>query len=298
MRSANIALLADRGIVRVGGEDAEKLLQGVITNDMDLLGKQPAIHSALLSPQGKILFEFFVATAGTGFLLETARAQSQDLLRRLLLYRLRAKAEIVDAADQYRVFALWGEPPLSARDRCGSQAFVDPRLAQLGQRLIVETAVAAEVAGGPDTLPATAADWHAHRIALGVPEAGKDYPLGDTFLHEANYDQLNGVSFSKGCFIGQEVASRMQHRGGGRKRVVLVEGQADLVPNAPIRAGTTPLGSLGSVSGRRALALVRLDRAAEALGNGAVLTAAGIAISLIKPAWASFDMAATRTEAR
>ncbi|HEX2336191.1 MAG TPA: folate-binding protein [Hyphomicrobiaceae bacterium] len=297
MRPANIALLADRGIVRVGGEDAEKLLQGVITNDMDLLGKQPAIHSALLSPQGKVLFEFFVATAGTGFLLETARAQSQDLLRRLLLYRLRAKVEIVDAVDQYQVFALWGEPPLGPRERCGSQAFVDPRLAQLGQRLIVETAVAAEVAG-PGTLPATAADWHAHRIALGVPEAGKDYPLGDTFLHEANFDQLNGVSFSKGCFIGQEVASRMQHRGGGRKRVVLVEGQADLVPNAPIRAGTTPLGSLGSVNGRRALALVRLDRAAEALGNGAVLTAAGIAISLIKPAWASFDMAATRAEAR
>ena len=122
MRPANIALLADRGIVRVGGEDAEKLLQGVITNDMDLLGKQPAIHSALLSPQGKILFEFFVAKAGTGFLLETARAQSQDLLRRLLLYRLRAKVEIVDAADQYRVLALWGEPPLGSRDGCGSQA--------------------------------------------------------------------------------------------------------------------------------------------------------------------------------
>ena len=80
-----------------------------------------------------------------------------------------------------------------------------------------------------------------------MPEAGKDYPLGDTFLHEANYDQLNGVSFSKGCFIGQEVASRMQHRGGGRKRIVVVEGQADLVANAPIRAGTVPLGSLGSV---------------------------------------------------
>jgi tRNA-modifying protein YgfZ len=298
MRPANIALLADRGIVRVGGEDAEKLLQGVITNDMDLLGKQPAIHSALLSPQGKILFEFFVATAGTGFLLETARAQSQALLRRLLLYRLRAKVEILDAVDDYRVFALWGDPPEDLRQPCGSQVFVDPRLAQLGRRLIVETAVAAEVAGAAGTLPATAADWHAHRIALGVPEAGQDYPLGDTFLHEANYDQLNGVSFSKGCFIGQEVASRMQHKGGGRKRVVLVEGQADLAPNAPIRAGTTPLGSIGSVSGRRALALVRLDRAAEALANGAALTAAGIAIRLLKPAWASFDMAATRMEAR
>ena len=298
MRPANLALLADRGIVRVAGADAKKLLQGLITNDMDLLATEPAIHAALLSPQGKILFEFFVVGSGEGYLLETAAAQAANLSKRLMLYKLRAKAEISDQSAHYAVFAVWGAPATGFAALPDSTAFTDPRLAQLGVRIIAQNAARAAVGAAPGTQPATAEDWHRHRIALGVPEADRDYRLGDTFLHEANYDQLSGVSFSKGCFIGQEVASRMQHRGGGRKRIVGVEGTAALAPNAVIKAGTVPLGSLGSVDGSRALALVRLDRAAEALAAGAALTADAVPISLIKPAWAHFAMGPTpRTEA-
>jgi tRNA-modifying protein YgfZ len=298
MRPANLALLADRGIVRVAGADAKKLLQGLITNDMDLLATEPAIHAALLSPQGKILFEFFVVGSGEAYLLETAAAQAANLSKRLMLYKLRAKAEISDQSANYAVFAVWAAPFAGLAGLPGSTAFTDPRLAQLGVRIIAQNAARAAVGTAPGTQPATAEDWHRHRIALGVPEADRDYRLGDTFLHEANYDQLSGVSFSKGCFIGQEVASRMQHRGGGRKRIVGVEGTAALAANAVIKAGTVPLGSLGSVDGSRALALVRLDRAAEALAAGAALTADAVPISLIKPAWAHFAMAPTpRTEA-
>src|SRR5262249_34890284 len=150
-----------------------------------------------------------------GFLLETGRAQTTPLLRRLSLYKLRAKVELSDAGSDYSVLALWPNSPDSLRHPPGSLAFADPRLLDLGMRIIAETRLAGEVAAA-GTVAATAEDWHAHRIRLGVPEAGRDYPLGDTFLHEANFDQLHGVAFDKGCFVGQEVASRMQHRGGGR----------------------------------------------------------------------------------
>jgi tRNA-modifying protein YgfZ len=295
MRPANLALLADRGIVRIAGADAQKLLQGLITNDMDLLGSAPAIHAALLSPQGKILFEFFVVGAGEAYLLETGAAQAANLSKRLALYKLRAKVDIADQSANYAVYTCWGAPSAAVP---GSIAFTDPRLAELGTRIIAPNAMRAAVAAMPGTRLATAADWHRHRIALSVPEADRDYRLGDTFLHEANYDQLRGVSFSKGCFIGQEVASRMEHRGGGRKRIVAVEGTAPLPVNAAVKAGAVPLGSLGSVDGSRALALVRVDRAAEALAAGAAITADDVPVSLIKPAWAHFAMGpASRTEA-
>src|SRR5262245_2167955 len=157
MRPANLALLADRGIVRVAGADAKKLLQDLITNDMDLLGTEPAIHAALLSPQGKILFEFFVVGAGEAYLLETATAQASNLSKRLTLYKLRAKVEISDQSANYAVFAHWGAPPAVMP---GSIAFTDPRLAQLGTRIIAANAARAAVAAAPGTRPASAEDWH------------------------------------------------------------------------------------------------------------------------------------------
>jgi hypothetical protein len=137
--------------------------------------------------------------------------------------------------------------------------------------------------------------YHAHRIALGVPEAGKDFPIGDTFPHEANLDLLNGVSFSKGCFIGQEVVSRMKHRGSVRKRVVPVEAEAPLRAGAPIMVGEAEIGRIGSVAGPRGLALIRLDRAAEAAATGRPLLADGVAITLRKPTWATFELAPAPT---
>jgi hypothetical protein len=132
--------------------------------------------------------------------------------------------------------------------------------------------------------------YHAHRIALGVPEAGKDYPLGDTFPHEADLDVLNGVSFGKGCFIGQEVVSRMRHRGTVRRRVVPVEGAAVLASGVPVTAGEAEIGRVGSVAGTRALAMVRLDRVAEAVAKGVPVEAGGVAIAVMKPAWATFEL--------
>jgi folate-binding protein YgfZ len=288
---ARTALLADRGVVLVVGEDAAKLLQGVITADMELLSAQPAIHAALLTPQGKILFDFFVVKVPGGFLLETAADKCADLAKRLTMYKLRAKAEIRDQSAECRVLAAWGPALRNVGDAAGTIAFEDPRLPALGVRILVEASVASGVASAVGGLDASPEDYHAHRIAQGVPEGGKDYAFGDAFPHEADLDQLNGVSFTKGCFVGQEVVSRMQNRASIRKRVVPVAGAAPLTHGAEVQAGATVIGVIGSVAGTQALALVRLDRAAEAMAKGEPLTAGGVAITLRKPDWATFEIA-------
>jgi len=275
MTAARMALLSDRGVVRVAGEEAEKLLQGIITNDTALLADGPAIHAGLLAPQGKILFEFLVVKAGDGFLLDTGREQADGLVKRLMMYKLRAKVDIADESDQYRVFALWGPSPTSHGETRQMFSFRDPRLPPLGLRILAESRFAADMANATNGFDAAPEDYQAHRIALGVPEGGKDYAFGDTFPHEANFDVLNGISFDKGCFVGQEVVSRMQHRGGARKRIVIVEGEHPLQPGTEIMAGPATIGTIGSVAGNRGLAVLRLDRAEEAIGNGEPLIAAG-----------------------
>jgi tRNA-modifying protein YgfZ len=288
MTPARIALLPDRGVVHVTGEDAEKFLQGLVTNDISgPAAVEPktvpaAVHAGLLSPQGKILFEFFVVGMGGGLLLETARDRIPDLIKRLGMYRLRATVAVEDASGDFSVAAVWGGPLAAAFN---TTHFDDPRLPALGMRWLVPCAPLerqGRMQAG-EAMQVDASEYHAHRIALGVPEGGRDYAFGDTFPHEANLDLLNGISFTKGCFVGQEVVSRMQHRGGARKRVVIVEADAPLVPGAEIVAGAATIGTVGSVAGQRALALVRLDRAEEAKAKGEPLAAAGVALSIRLP---------------
>lgn len=163
----------------------------------------------------------------------------------------------------------------------------------MGSRVLAPVPPGFNAASGDGTAGAEwlAADaYHAHRIGLGVPEAGKDFAIGETFPHEADLDLLHGVSFEKGCFIGQEVVARMKHRGSVRKRVVPVEAAAPLRSGAAILVGDAEIGRIGSVAGAHGLALVRLDRAAEASAKGQKLLADGIAVTLCKPGWADFDL--------
>ena len=315
MTGARLAQLSDRGVVRVAGEDAARLLQGIITNDMDLLATQPAIHAALLTPQGKIMFEFFVVKSGDGFLLETAIDKVADLTKRLAMYKLRAKATIEDLSQSYVVVALWGELPsqlpwdeaaVNAGDEYSVRTDIhilwleryrDPRLYELGERWLLPTQVSREPEKHPNVFEIVEPDaYHAHRIALGVPEAGRDYPLADTFPHEADFDLLNGASFTKGCFVGQEVVSRMQNRATVRKRVVPIRGDAPLTTGTDITAGAAVIGTVGSVAGTDALAMLRLDRVAEAKSKGEPLRAGGIPITLRMATWGVFDLAPTAAE--
>jgi folate-binding protein YgfZ len=222
--------LASRGIVRVAGEEARAFLERLITCDMDRVAAKGARLGALLSAQGKILADFIVIQAGeSDFLLDCPAACVGDLIRRLTLYKLRAKLTINDLSASHVVEAGWdgaGMPNGAVRD---------PRLAELGWRLIRPRNASA---AGPGREGA----YHSQRIRLGVPEAGLDFTLGDAFPHEALMDQLGGVDFDKGCYVGQEVVSRMQHRGTARTRIVSVayDGNARSPPAIVCSAARVP----------------------------------------------------------
>jgi hypothetical protein len=282
MSQCNLAILADRTVVRVEGPGARAFLQGMITNDINKAGDGAAIHTGLLTPQGKILFDFFAVPEGDGYLLECGKAQASALTRRLLFYRLRAQVKIKEEPS-FMVAAAWGEAP---RLPDGAIAYADPRLPSLGLRILLPSD--ARIADlGCALVPE--ADYRARRIGLGVPEGGRDYVHGDAFPHDALFDQLNGVDFKKGCYVGQEVVSRMEHRGTARKRIVGVEGEGPLpAPGTEITAGGNPIGTLGSTSGTSGLALLRLDRAEEAKAAGIPLRAGDVTVALRIPSWASF----------
>ena len=292
MSTTKLAHLTRRGIIRVGGPDAVKLLDGLVTNSLDQLDNQPALHSGLLSPQGKILFDFFVTRAGDDLLLDTNASHAADLIKRLTFYRLRADVAFEDLSDQLIVVAAWGSEDPSMPG--GIIKIPDPRHAKLGHRLILPRDRLAELPGEVTDEQA----YDAHRISIGIPEAGIDFALGDTFPHEALYDQLRSVDFSKGCFVGQEVVSRMHHRGTARKRIVPVEGQTPLVAAADVVAGAATIGTLGSVSANRGLALLRLDRANEATAKGEPLVAGDVTVMIHQPDWLTLDIATGKSEDR
>jgi folate-binding protein YgfZ len=277
-------LLPGRAAISVSGPVAEKFLQGIITNSMERAGDGMGVHAALLTPQGKILFDFFVVGDGAGgYLIDCASDQADDLAKRLTLYKLRAKVEVAPRPDLKPAVLLGTTPELPEE----VVAFPDPRLAALGERLLLTD----EAFGSIDCPEGSEADYHAKRIALGVPAGGLDFEYGQAFPHEALFDQLNGVDFRKGCFVGQEVVSRMQHRGTARKRVVPVVAESALpASGTAIEADGASLGSLTSVSGERGLALLRLDRAADAVAKGETLTCGDVPIRLVQPDWASFEV--------
>jgi folate-binding protein YgfZ len=278
------ALLPDRGVVKVAGTDARKLLNGLVTADMGKVTEQSPAYAALLTPQGKIIVDFIVVGDDKSFFLDCPRARATTLVERLGFYKLRAKVMIEDVSDLVVVMAIWD----GAAPAHWGVDYPDPRLPELGRRCISPPQSAdAAAAYGAELVDAAA--YEAHRIALGVPAGGLDFAYGDAFPHEADMDQLNGVDFQKGCFIGQEVVSRMEHRGTARSRVVPVAlGGAPPATGSAVTADGKQMGVMGSAAGRRGLALLRLDRVDEALAGGASLQTGGVALKLVKPAWARF----------
>ncbi len=271
--------LRDRAIIDVEGADAETFLQNIITTDLTALGAGEARPSALLSPQGKILFDFLVSRAGDGHLvLECRAAVADDFVRRLTLYKLRAKAAIAKR-DQALVAVSWGDDSSASRTEA---TLIDTRFPKAAN-------VSRDYALAPAVEHATEADWHALRIEHGVAESGFDYAAGDAFPHDVLLDQNGGVGFRKGCYIGQEVVSRMQHRGTARRRVLLVNADVPLpAPGTAVTANGRPVGALGSVSGDRALAILRIDRVKDAIDSGTPLLADGVELRAAIPDWANF----------
>jgi folate-binding protein YgfZ len=275
------AFLDGRGVLTVTGADAGRFLDNLLTNDVGRLAPGRAAYAALLTPQGKIIVDMLASRTEGGFRLDVPRHLSADLARRLTLYKLRSKVEVEEAGDRFRVLALWGDGQPPPRGK--PELVLDPRLPGLGHRAYV-----APTDPMPEgVVPVGLEGYRAHRIALGMPQGGLDFVYGDAFPHEACLDQLNGIDFKKGCYVGQEVVSRMEHRGTARTRVtpVLIDGLPPEI-GAAVTAGERTIGRMGSSSEGRGLALIRLDRAAEAREAGQPLIAGAAMLTIEKAAWA------------
>src|SRR5712671_4121598 len=285
------ALLPDRGIVKVAGDDSRGFLNGLLTCDIGLLTPDNAGFAALLTPQGKIIMDMIVAEApardGGGFFLDVPRALAKSCVDRLNFYKLRAKVIVEELSEVLAVMALWEGEAATEYGLC----YRDPRLPALGHRVILPPHLAAEAAADLGAALIPAAAFEAHRIALGIPRGGLDFTYGDAFPHEADMDQLNGVDFHKGCFVGQEVVSRMEHRGNMRTRIVPVAYDG-FAPDAgaAVMAAEKQVGTFGSSAGGRALATLRLDRAEDALMAGHALVAGAVTLRLVKLDWLRFAL--------
>jgi hypothetical protein len=283
------ALLPDRGVLKVVGDGARSFLHGLVTADMLELSPGTARFCALLTPQGKIIADFIVTEApakdGGGFFLDIPRAAGTALIGKLNLYKLRAKVLIEDLSEILGVLAAWDGSGTTKHGLC----YADPRLPALGMRVMLPPHLAADTAAELGAALVEAQQYDSHRIALGVPQGGVDFSYGDAFPHETDMDQLAGVDFEKGCYVGQEVVSRMEHRGTARTRAVPVryDGAAPAA-GAAVTAGDRQLGTMGSAADGRALALLRLDRVADAMSRDEPLVCGGIPIHLVKPDWAHF----------
>jgi folate-binding protein YgfZ len=257
-------LLKDRGVVDVAGPDASTFLQGLITNDMKGVASGRAIYAALLTPQGKIIHDFLIAQGpGDAFWLDCVKANAADLAARLKKYKLRAKITITDRSAELRIVA----------NGQAAVTFEDPRLAALGTRAITAT---------PGDAQTDDSAYDQHRLTLGIPDAATDIPPETLFPLDCNLEELHGVSFDKGCYVGQELTARMKHRATARRRMLPVTADAPLPPpGTPIKLGATDIGELRGAIGARGLALVRLDR----LGNAEEADAGGITVRIGRPAY-------------
>jgi folate-binding protein YgfZ len=284
-----VARLPDRGVIRIAGPDAATLLQNVVTLDIAAVDRHGSGYGALLTPQGKILWDFVLHKLPDGYAADLRGDQTEAFAKRLSLYKLRAKVEM-QAAPELAVLVAWEAEAAARADlQGGGEGAPDPRLARLGRRWLAPV--------GSVEANATSTDWHAHRIALAIPEGGIDFVFGDAFPQDAAMDSLHGVAFEKGCYIGQEVVSRMRHRGTARRRVVALSAAGLLPePGADVVAGGVPVGRLGSSANGRAIGIARLDRLRVALDAGQPVEVAGQEVAVSLPPWATYDWPAPRGE--
>jgi tRNA-modifying protein YgfZ len=301
MAARCFARLEGRALLRLAGADARPFLQNLVSNDLDRLTPERAIYAALLTPQGKYLFDFFVLEAGEALLLDCEARRLGELAKRLAMYRLRAKVEI--AADETLAVCVgFGDgaapalelaaEPGAARPFAGGIAFVDPRLAAAGIRAVAPADAAMTALAEAGFAPGDAAAYDRHRLRLALPDSSRDLEVDRTVLLEANFEELHGVDFHKGCFVGQEVTARTKYRGLVKKRLVRVDVDGPLPPaDTAIRLGDKEVGQVRSGTDGLALALLRLEALDEAIASGTPLTAGSARLTPVRPAWEAGEAA-------
>ena len=297
MADRSYLVLEDRGVLLVAGDDRSTFLQGLVSNDVTKITAQHAIYASLLTAQGRFLHDFFMADLEGGLALDAEASRLDDLRKRLTLYRLRSKVTLAPASDRLAVVTLFGDQALStlglpddpghAVPFADGIAFVDPRLARLGARAIVPRASVDKIPSR-GFVAAGSADYEALRLALGVPDGSRDLPVEKALLLENGFDELHGIDWKKGCYIGQEVTARMKYRSLVRKRLttVRIDGEAP-PPGTPVLLDDEEAGEMRTARDGHGLALLRLDMIERADREGRPLAAGEAKVTPIKPVWAA-----------
>ncbi len=283
MPAPHFALLPHRSVIAVGGDDRVEFLQGLISNDTTKVAPGRAVWAALLTPQGRFLNDMFVVDGGDGtLLLETERERAPALAKKLNLYKLRSKVKVEDRSAALDVAVVFGAGAEKALPIDGAIAFVDPRLADLGVRVLAQVGKMAGLLQARGLAEAPLGDYDALRLSLGAPDGSRDLPVEKALLLESGFDELNGVDWKKGCYMGQELTARTKYRGLVRKRLFPVRIEGTLpVSGTTVELDGQDVGELRSGAGERAIAMLRVD---AARGGGA-LTAGGARIVPEFPAW-------------
>lgn len=301
MSERRYVLLDGRGLLRVSGEDARKFLQGMITNDVTKATPRRAIYAAFLTPQGKFLADFFIAEGAGALLLDCEAARLPELMKRLTVYKLRAKVSLEDVSANYRVAALIGPGAIEAAGlapECGAARqwqdgalYADPRLVALGARALLPHGRAGALLEGLGFAAGRAEDYERLRLSLGVPDGSRDMAVEKAILLENGFEALNGVDFDKGCFVGQELTARTKYRGLVKKHLFKVEVEGPLpAAGTPITLGGREAGEMRSGFDGMGLALLRFEQVREAEAKGAPLEAGDARLRPLKPDWARFDL--------
>lgn len=290
--------LEERGLVTIAGEDRVAFLQGLISNDAAKVSPGHTLYAAFLTAQGKFLHDFFVIDMGEMLALDCERSRAEDLRKRLSLYKLRSKVMLANVSDEYRIFAAFGPTvadkleltePGQAREYAGGIAYLDPRLKEMGTRFLMHGGLGEDPLIALGCVRAEPEDYHAVRIANGLPDGSRDLPVEKAILLENGFDELKGIDWDKGCYVGQELTARTKYRGLVRKRLMPVEIEG------PVPAFGTEIvldgkeaGEMRSGQDGRGLALLRLEAVEKALAEGQKLTAGEAKLTPVKPGWATF----------
>ncbi|NQU55986.1 MAG: folate-binding protein YgfZ [Rhodospirillales bacterium] len=291
--------LQNRGLLAVSGDDATSFLQGLVSNDVTRVGPERAIYSALLSPQGKFLHDFFIIQFDGDLLIDCEAGRLDDLKRKLTMYKLRSKVDLSDRSEDFTVTALIGPGVADALGLenqeglampfLGGIAFIDPRLAGIGARAVIPRAVA-EASLIEAGFPATnQEDYEAARLHLGLPDGSRDMVIDKAILLENGFNELNGVDWNKGCYMGQELTARTHYRGLVKKRLLPVRIKGPLpAPGTPLMLDDKEAGEMRSGQGDQGLALIRLEQFESITKSGQTLNAGATTLRPIKPDWIEF----------
>ena len=299
MSETSYVILEGRGVLEIKGPDTRAFLQGLVSNDIDKVSEERAVYAAFLTPQGRFLHDFFIVQIGDALFLDCEAARLDDLKRRLTMFKLRSKIEITDASGAFVVAAVVGAGAASgfgfpakagqAKPWQGGAVFVDPRLAAAGLRALLPRDRAATLLENAGFARGSFADYERLRLSLGLPDGSRDMPVEKAILLENGIDELNGIDWNKGCYLGQELTARTKHRGLVRKRLlpVSIEGPAPASGTAVLADGKEA-GTMRSSADGVGLAMLYLEFLEPADGSGRTFTAGAARLTPKKPDWAVF----------